>query len=63
MTPAADNTVTIRLYGTEDVYVYPHDYCCSDDVTCDDTCAHKANLESKPFVVVGGMYMFAMAVG
>ena len=55
-TPNVSNTVTIRLYGTEDVYAYPHDYCCSDDTTCDSDCMHKANMESKPFAVVGGMF-------
>lgn len=55
-TPDVGNTVTIRLYGTEDVTVYPHDYCCSDDTTCDSECMNKANMASKPFAVVGGTF-------
>ena len=55
-TPDVGNKVTIRLYGTEDVWVYPYDSCCSDDTTCDSECMSKANMASKPFAVVGGRF-------
>ena len=55
-TPDVGNTVTIRLYGTEDVWVYPYESCCSDDTNCDSNCMNKANMASKPFAVVGGTF-------
>ena len=62
-TPDVGNTVTIRLYGTEDVWAFPHDYCCSDyDSACDSDCMNKANMASKPFAVIGGTFCNDMMI-
>ena len=45
------NKITFNMYGTEDVYFYPHDEC---NGSYDPSCEHRKNVGMKPIVVAGG---------
>ena len=45
------NKITFNMYGTEDVYYYPHDEC---NGSYDPSCEHRKNVGMKPIVVAGG---------
>lgn len=45
------NKITVTMYGTDDVYYYPHDEC---NGSYDPSCSHRKNVGMKPIVVAGG---------